>query len=224
MLHLPWLLSAAFILITLVTLLALFSAAGQSKKVLRVSGIWLLLQAAISLSGFYTVTDTLPPRFAIAVLPPLIFVAWLVTSPAGKLFTTKLSLQKLALLHTVRVPVELGLYFLSVHKVIPGLMTFEGSNFDIVAGLTAPLVYYFGFVKNKFPRKLILTWNFIGIGLLANIVIRALLSAPFPTQQFAFDQPNIAILYFPFVWLACFIVPVVLYAHLASIRKLWKRK
>jgi hypothetical protein len=54
-----------------------------------------------------------------------------------------------------------------------------------------------------------------------NIVVNAALSAPVPFQQFAFDQPNIAVLYFPFVWLPGFIVPLVLFAHLAAIQKLY---
>jgi len=67
-------------------------------------------------------------------------------------------------------------------------------------------------------------WNVMALALLLNIVINALLSAPFPFQQFAFDQPNIAILYFPFVWLPSFIVVTVLFSHLVSLRKLIKNK
>lgn len=52
----------------------------------------------------------------------------------------------------------------------------------------------------------------------------ALFSTPSPIQQFAFEQPNIAILNFPFSWLPTFIVPLVLFGHLASIRKLLKEK
>jgi hypothetical protein len=39
----------------------------------------------------------------------------------------------------------------------------------------------------------------------------------------AFDQPNIAILYFPFVWLPSVVVPGVLLAHLVSLRKLFQK-
>ena len=85
-----------------------------------------------------------------------------------------------------------------------------------------PFIAYFGFTKNILSRKIILAWNFICLALLTNIVVNALLSAPFPFQQFAFDQPNIAILYFPFSWLPSFVVPVVLFGHLVSIRRLIK--
>jgi hypothetical protein len=103
-------------------------------------------------------------------------------------------------------------------------MTFEGRNFDIVAGLTAPVIYYFGSVKQQIGRKVMLLWNIICLGLLFNIVVIAVLSAPFPFQQFAFDQPNIALLYFPFVWLPCCVVPLVLLSHLATIRQLINRQ
>ena len=103
-------------------------------------------------------------------------------------------------------------------------MTFEGRNFDIVSGITAPIIFYFFFVKKSWRVSLLLAWNFICLGLLLNIVVNAALSAPFAFQQFAFDQPNIAVLHFPFVWLPSFIVVIVLLSHLAAIRKLVKLK
>jgi hypothetical protein len=84
---------------------------------------------------------------------------------------------------------------------VPQLMTFAGRNFDIISGITAPVIYFVCFKgSNVTNKKLLLWWNVMALALLLNIVINALLSAPFPFQQFAFDQPNIAILYFPFVW------------------------
>ena len=120
----------------------------------------------------------------------------------------------------MRIPVELTLLWLFLYKAVPELMTFEGRNFDILSGLSAPIIYYFGFVKKQLSSKIILLWNFICLGLLFNIVIHAILSAPFYFQQFAFNQPNIALLYFPFVWLPACIVPLVLFSHLVSIRRI----
>lgn len=133
-------------------------------------------------------------------------------------------LKYLTLIHVVRVPVELVLYFLFVYKAVPELMTFEGRNFDILAGLTAPFIYYFGFVRQKLNRSFLIIWNLLSLALLMNIVINALLSTPSPIQQFAFDQPNRAILYFPFSLLPTFIVPLVLFSHLVAFRQLIKNK
>ena len=73
-------------------------------------------------------------------------------------------------------------------------------------------------------RKALLVWNILGLLLLLNIVVIAVLSAPFRFQLLGFEQPNIAILYFPFIWLPCCIVPLVLFSHLAAIRQLTRKK
>ena len=101
-------------------------------------------------------------------------------------------------------------------------MTFNGNNFDILSGITAPIIAYLVVHKKLFNKKIILLWNFIALGLLLNIVFTAIFSAPFSFQKFSFEQPNIAVLFFPFSWLPAFIVPVVLFCHLASIRQLIK--
>ena len=222
--NLPAYISILFVLTTFFTAFMFFKATRNSKIVILVSITWLVIQAAIAASGFYTITDTLPPRFTLAIVPPLALIAFLFGTIKGRIFIDIMDQSTLTLLHLVRVPVELVLLWLSMQKLVPSLMTFEGRNLDILSGITAPLVYYFGFVRKQMGRSLILIWNFICLALLLNIVITAILSAPFRFQKLAFDQPNIAILYFPFIWLASFIVPVVLLAHLTAIRKLIKEK
>lgn len=219
----PEFVSTLFILTTFITLYLFSRATSKPGVVLLVLLAWLTLQGFIASSGFYTVTDTLPPRFLLGILPPLAFIFFLFLSPRGHLFIDGLDLKILTLLHVIRIPVELVLFWLFSYKAVPQLMTFEGRNFDILSGISALLVYYFGFIKKSLDKKFILVWNFIGLALLANIVINAFLSAPFPFQQFAFDQPNIAILYFPFIWLPVLVVPLVLFSHLVAIRKLWKK-
>ena len=82
------------------------------------------------------------------------------------------------------------------------------------------MVYYFAFRQKRLGSKGLLVWNLLALGLLLNVVTTAVLSAPSPLQRFAFDQPNVAILHFPFVWLPAVVVPLVLLAHLAAIRQL----
>ncbi|HQW96450.1 MAG TPA: hypothetical protein PLU58_11640, partial [Saprospiraceae bacterium] len=64
--------------------------------------------------------------------------------------------------------------------------------------------------------------NILCSGLLLNVVVIALLSAQTPFQKLAFDQPNIGVTFFPFVWLPSVVVPIVLIGHLAAIRQLLK--
>src|SRR5688500_6996599 len=101
----------------------------------------------LGLMGFFKVTDTVPQRFVFLAPPPVLLIISLFFLDKGKRFLDSLDLKFLTLLHIVRIPVELVLYWLFLQKGVPELITFEGRNFDILSGLTAPLIYYFGFVK-----------------------------------------------------------------------------
>jgi len=195
----------------------------RSLPILLAVLIWLIVQALVTINGFYynTIKTSVPPKIMVfGVAPMLLLILLLFITRSGRHFIDSLSLRRLTWLHTIRVPVEIVLYLLFLQKAVPELMTFQGRNFDIVAGLTAPVLAYFGFVGDKPRRNLLLIWNFISLALLLNIVINALLSAPSPLQKFAFNQPNIAVLRFPYIWLPTFVVPVVLFSHLVAIRQL----
>jgi hypothetical protein len=217
--NLPLYITIIFDFITLVTVLLFFKATNYSRPVIFLLVLWLVLQGLISLTGFYTVSNTIPPRFILLVLPPLVVIATLFFTLKGKVFIDSLDIKTLTLLHTIRIAVEIILFLVFLQKGIPGIMTFEGRNFDIISGLTAPFIYYFGFIKKQLNEKIIAAWNIVCLVLLINIVITAILSAPFAFQKLAFEQPNVAILYFPFVWLPCCIVPIVLFSHLVAIRR-----
>lgn len=218
--HIPLYIPIVFILITIFTCFFLYEGSLQSRIVLMIVLLWLLIQAGIGLSGFYTKTQSMPPRFMVALGIPLLTVIILFSTAHGRSYFNTWNIKWLTWLHVVRLPVELVLYWLFLQQKVPQLMTFVGFNFDILSGLTAPIIAFVGFKGGKPHKKLLLIWNFICLGLLLNIVIQAVLSAPLPFQQLAFDQPNVAVLYFPYVWLPAFVVPAVLLAHLITIRKL----
>ncbi len=186
--------------------------------------IWLTIQAVLTLKNIYNSdTNSFPPKIMlVGILPAILTIILLFATSKGRKFIDSLPLKNLTYLNIVRIPVEIVLFWLFLNKAIPELMTFEGRNFDILAGISAPIIAYFGLTKTKLSRKTILLWNFICLGLLVNIVVNAIFSAPSPIQKFAFDQPNIAIVNFPFSWLPTFIVPIVLFGHLTSIRQLMK--
>jgi hypothetical protein len=166
------------------------------------------------------VTDSMPPRFPLLAGPPLLFLVFLFLTRGGRRFIDRFDLKWMTWVHVVRIPVEITLFLLFREKLVPELMTFEGRNFDIISGITAPLMVLFAFTGRSPKRGMLLAWNFICLLLVLNIVIHAVLAAPSPFQQLAFDQPNVGILYFPFVWLPCCVVPIVFFCHFAAIRKL----
>lgn len=218
--HLPAYIKVVFTLTTFLTIILFYVASQKSKTTILVLSAWLVLQALIGRTGFYTITDTIPPRFLLLIGPPVIFILALFIIPRGRTYINALDLKFLTFMHVIRIPVEIVLLWLFLHGVIPERMTFEGINFDILSGITAPLVYYFGLVKKQLNRSTLIAWNLICLGLLFNIVVNAIFSAPTPFQKFAFDQPNIGVLYFPFNWLPACIVPLVLFSHLAALRQL----
>ncbi|HYF67430.1 MAG TPA: hypothetical protein VD884_04805 [Ohtaekwangia sp.] len=222
--NLPAHISIIFGLTTVLTVGIFYIATNYSTITLTIILTWLLLQTFIGISGFYTMTDTIPPRFLLLILPPFLLIIALFSTSKGKQFIDTLDAKTLTILHTIRIPVEIVLLWLFIHNTIPELMTFEGRNFDILSGLTAPVIFYFGFIKKKLDSKIILIWNFICLGLLFNIVGNAILSVPSPFQKLAFDQPNIAVLHFPFIWLPTCVVPLVLFSHLAMIRRILNAK
>lgn len=221
----PAALGLAFILTTALAVGLFYWAAGQSRRVLGVLLGWLALQGAVAASGFYAVTSaTGPPRLALALVPPVVLIIALFSTVRGRSFLVGLPPAALTLLHVVRVPVELVLLGLFLHGAVPKLMTFEGRNWDIFSGLSAPVVSYLVFRGRQLGRSGLLAWNIICLVLLLNVVVNAVLSVPSGLQQFGFEQPNVGVLHFPFIWLPACVVPLVLLAHLVVIWQLMTKK
>lgn len=222
--HLPLYVPIVFAATVLLALAFFFKAAHSTWKVFLVLLPWMGLQALLSIQGFYLDTSTMPPRFPMAIVPTFLLIALLFLLPAGRKWLDSLDPRWLTLMHVVRIPVELVLFWLFVAGMIPEVMTFEGRNFDILSGITAPVVLLFGYVRPRLGRTALLVWNLVCLLLLVNIVTHAVLALPSPIQQLAFDQPNAGVLHFPFVWLPSVVVPLVLLSHLVVIRGLLRRK
>ncbi|WP_341225082.1 hypothetical protein [uncultured Arcticibacterium sp.] len=219
----PEYVSILFILTTLVTIWLFKRAFKPSQTMLVILYAWLGLQGYLASSGFYQDTTSLPPRFGLALIPALILMAFIFLSAKGKNFLDELDPESLYWIHTVRIPVEIVLWMLFVASQIPEAMTFEGRNYDIIAGLTAPLIIFYGIRKPIIDRNRLLLWNVLCLFLLLNVVVMAILSVEGPFQTMSFNNPNRGVLLFPFIWLPSFIVPTVLFSHLVSIRHLLKK-
>ncbi len=195
---------------------------GKPKRLTIVLILWSVVHSALAYNGFYQNMVAIPPRFGLVLIPSLLFIIygllpgqheWLLKARNTKIST---------LLHVVRIPVEIVLFALFIYKMIPELMTFEGRNYDIIMGVTAPVIGYL-FLKKKIGSKGLLVWNIIGLILILFILLNGILSAEFPFQQFGFEQPNRGILYFPYVLLPALIVPIVIWTHLSDIIILRKK-
>lgn len=88
-------------------------------------------------------------------------------------------------------------------------------------GLSAPVIGFL-WCKRRIGKKVLLSWNVFALLLVLCIFVIGMLSSESPVQRFGFEQPNIAINYFPFILLPATIVPIVIYTHITDILKLRK--
>ena len=133
----PVTIDIAFGSITILSLLLFLKAAQWSRNAVIAMLVWTIIVGAVSLTGFFTTTTGMPPRFAPVLAVPLLCIAALFLTRSGRGFIAGLDQGGLVLVHAIRIPVELVLYGLFIHGAVPELMTFTGRNWDILSGLTA---------------------------------------------------------------------------------------
>lgn len=187
--------------------------------------LWAVVLSGLSLAGFFADFSAVPPRFVIIILVPLITLVWvLLISKTTKQLLTHIPPQAIINLQVFRVFVEILLWMLFIQNLLPIQMTFEGRNFDIIAGITAPLVAYLAYTKNLLSKNMVIAWNFICLGLLLNIVLTAIFSMPTSFRYFMNEPSNTIVTDFPIVWLPGFLVPLAYGLHFLSIRQLMNQK
>jgi len=219
--NLPNWINLTFIVTCILTIGLFHISNGKPKKLTLLIIFWSVMQSFLAYFGFYQITDTIPPRFGLVLIPITFLIVYGLLPKQQIWFLEQRETKISTLLHSVRFPVEIVLFGLFAHKMIPELMTFEGRNYDILIGITAPVFGYL-FMKQKTSIKTLLVWNVIGLILVLLILFNGILSFELPFQQFGFEQPNRAINYFPFVLLPATIVPIVIWTHLSDIIKLKK--
>ena len=223
----PVYVSVVFVLTVLLTVGIFINAvirtgldALPGKLLIGFLAIWIVLQSVLAYNGFFQDFDVVPPRtFAFGAMPFLLLTfVYLIFFRRSLL--SQMPLGMLTLIHTIRIPVELVLLWLYQSGEVPIEMTFEGRNFDILSGITAPIIYFIAARDGKINRPVLIAWNIAALALLTNIVTIAVLAFPSPFQMVGLDQPNIGVTYFPFILLPSVIVPIVFFAHVTSLWKL----
>lgn len=206
---------------TVLLTLGWFYAACRSKVFLLLACIWIILQSVLGLNGVYDDPEFMPPKLLLfGLLPTLIIIVVVFATAKGKAFINDINLKTMTYFHSIRIPVEIVLTLLFMEGLVSRYMTWEGTNFDILSGASAAIVAFIAFRQQPPKTKLLIGWNLVALLLLLNVVITAVFAIPSPFQQLAFDQPNVAVFYFPFNLLPTFVVPLVLFAHLVALRRL----
>ena len=194
---------------------------------LRLAGIplvaiWLIGTLLLGATGKLGDPDAFPPGMMKIILPIAVLWISILVSSWGKQFAGAVPIALLTGLQAFRVPVELFIHHLVGMKLMPEMMTWTGANFDILTGLSAPLMAAW-IVQGKAPRWALVAWNLAGMALLLNVVTRGVLTAPGPQQMILTDVPNVAVTQFPWVAIPSIFVAVAGALHLLSLRKLSRK-
>lgn len=121
-------------------------------------------------------------------------------------------------MQTFRIGVELAFWGLFAAGGAPSQVTFEGRNFDVLVGLSAPLVAWAIDRLNLSPR-IVIGWNVLGLAILSNTIFTTLTSLPGPAHLDWQGAPFTAFGYWPFVWIPAFLAPLAIFLHIFSIRQ-----
>ncbi|HYG19992.1 MAG TPA: hypothetical protein VD816_13735 [Ohtaekwangia sp.] len=185
--------------------------------------LWMIFTGALSVSGTLQNFSTFPPRIFLVLIIPLVAIIWILSVKVTGTILDNLSPAALIGLQVFRVFVEILLWALFTTNLLPVQMTFEGRNFDILAGLSAPLIAWL-YAERRISRTVVIVWNFAGLALLINIVTIAILSMPTPIRLFMNEPANTIVTRFPFVWLPALLVPLAYGLHLLSLKQLFRRR
>lgn len=183
-------------------------------------GIWTSLLCILSNKGFFSDFSKMPPRPALAILIPLPFVLLFAFSKKGMQLLKVVPPHWLVYMQSFRIVVELLLLFAFVAGRLPAQMTFEGRNFDVVTGVLALLVGWLLAREKKYASKLAVAFNIVGMLLLLNILVIAVLSMPTPLRYFMNEPSNTLVAQFPFILLPGVLVPIAYTLHIFSLRQL----
>jgi hypothetical protein len=181
---------------------------------------WFVLISILSIAGVFSDFSSLPPRPPFLILLPLPFVLWFSFTKTFRRLAIVTPNQWLINIQTFRVVVEIILWLMLLAGQLPVQMTFEGRNWDILAGLTAIPFSYWCFGKGRNNRKLAITWNIGGLILLLNILIIAVLSMPTPIRYFMNEPSNTIVGEFPYTLLPGILVVIAYTMHIFSLRQL----
>lgn len=187
---------------------------------LLVVAAWVTIVYTMAKSGFISDFSSLPPRMVLVIIPPLIGIIILTRSKHVTSFLERVNFQDMMYIQAFRIPVEIFLWWLFLDGKITERMSFEGSNFDVLVGITGPIMAFVCFGQGRYLRKVAIVWNILGLILLANIVVISVLTFPTPFQVFQSGFEVTVMTTWPTVLLPAVLVPLAYYMHALSLKKL----
>ena len=179
---------------------------------------WMAITWSAARSGILREWDRRPPPFAILILGIVTLSGLIAFSSVGRRLAGFVPLWALVGVQAFRLPLELAMHGMSERGIMPEVMSYSGRNFDIVTGASAIVVALLT-ARGLGGRRMVTAWNVVGLLLLTNVVIVAILATP-AIRYFGDRQLNVWVTYPPFVWLPAVLVLAALAGHLVIFRAL----
>jgi hypothetical protein len=115
--------------------------------------------------------------------------------------------------------VELWFWYAYKIGVMPRIMTFEGSNLDVISGLLALATGFLILRQPRYAKAFTIIFNSLGILILLNTLRIAAMSMPSPIQQYPFDYRLLLLGQPYFIYLPAILVVMALGLHILSLRQ-----
>lgn len=187
------------------------------------AAIWVLYVSVLAGTGFLA-DFSLPPKVVVfVILPAFAIIIWFFTAKKFRDIIDGFPISFTVYFQSFRIVVELLILGLYREGLGPELVSFEGRNFDILAGLSAPVIGYLAYNRRVLSHKAVIVWNICCLLLLANIVF-IFISLIVKPQLWGFDSIPISLDFprLPYVYIAAAFMPAAVFMHVFSIRKSMK--
>lgn len=180
---------------------------------------WFGVVYGLAASGVLGAFERMPPKIPLVALSA-VGIALLVSRVAA----VKEALRVMpswwpVAFQTFRAPLEVALYLLFTAGQLPEQMTFAGRNFDVLVGVSAPVMAFLIATKRA-PPWVQWLWQLAAVGLLINVVSIAITSAPGPLHLDWPGAPLTIVAQWPYALLPGFLVPCAVLGHVLAISKL----
>lgn len=182
--------------------------------------LWISYVSILAGTGFLA-DFSLPPKVVVfVILPAFAIITWFFAARKFRDIIDGFPIAFTVYFQSFRIMVELLILGLYKEGLGPELVSFEGRNFDILAGLSAPIVGYLAYSRKVLSHKAVIVWNICCLLLLANIVF-IFVSLIVRPQIWGYDSIPISLDFprLPYVYIAAAFMPAAVFMHVFSIRK-----
>jgi hypothetical protein len=182
--------------------------------------LWVGIITLLAIKGVYQTND-MPPRLVLlGVLPAFALIIYFFIAQKVKPLIDNFHIRFTIYFQSFRIVVELLIFGAVLKGLAPEIVSFNGRNYDILAGLTAPLVGW-AYSRSIIGKSMLLIWNIFCLMLLANIVF-IFISLLINPLFWGYESTPISMgfMTIPYVYIAAVYMPVAVFLHIMCIKKI----